>query len=319
MTGKRKKILIAIAVVLGLLMLYRFGERIYHWVSGGEQRETVSRVPVRVHTAERTDLRKKLRLTGDVKGSEVVNLFAQVPGKIRDIRVKEGDRVRRGQTVMTINRDIVGMQYMPAIVESPITGYVGAVLVDRGMTVTQTMPLGQVVNMDQVEVIVYIIEEQINQVRLGMDAEIHVQAFPDRVFRGRVTKKSAVVDPVSRTQEVHINLTNKDMALRHGMFATVYIITDVREDVIVIPVDSLMQDKEGNWFVFIAREEKALRKNVTPGLRVENRIEIEEGLSEGERVINLGKENVSEGDNLIIYREEREGEEESREPGDETE
>ncbi len=317
MTRKRKNILIAIAVVFSLLILYRFGERIHHWVTGGEQKETISEVPVRVQTAERTDLRKKLRLTGDVKGSEVVNLFAQVPGKIRNIRVKEGDRVVKGQTVMTINRDIVGMHYMPAIVESPITGYVGSVLVDRGMTVTQTIPLGQVVSMDQVEVIVYIIEEQINQVKLGMEAEIHVQAFPDRVFNGRVTKKSAVVDPVSRTQKVHINLINRDLSLRHGMFATVYIITDVREDVVVIPVDSLMQDREGTWYVYLAVDKKAVRRDVKSGLRVENSIEIREGLKEGDQIINLGKENVSEGDVLIIYREEKK--EERKEPGDETE
>lgn len=303
----KKKIFITLVIILTLIAGYRITLFVIKKVSGSKvQNSEVRAIPVRATSAQKQDLVEKLKLTGDIKGIEVVNVFPQVGGKIAKILVKEGDRVYKGQTLMTINRDIVGMQYLPAIVDSPITGYIGTMSVDRGMTVTQTMPLCQVVNMSSVEAIVYIIEEYINRVKMGMKAEVKVDAYPGKTFTGSIYKKSATIDPASRTQEVHIALANKNNMLKHGMFATIEVITDTRKERLVIPVDAILEEKDGSQYVYTVNSKKAIKKKITTGLKVDQRIEVTSGLKEGELVATLGKENIKQGNPVLVYLDDQE-------------
>ena len=134
------------------------------------------RIPVRGAAVVRRNMVEKLKLTGDIAGEDAVMVYSHVPGKVEVINVREGQRVVRGQVLFKINRDVVGMEYLPAPVESPITGYVGKITVDRGVSIAPTVPLAQVVNMNNVEAVVHLIEEDMERIRVGMQAEVTVQA-----------------------------------------------------------------------------------------------------------------------------------------------
>ena len=300
---KRKKILYIIIALISVIAVYRITMFTIERIRGNNSIEEVAARPVKAVAVTRMDLTARVRLTGDIVGTEVVNIFSQVPGKIQAIMTREGDKVYRGRTLFKINRDIVGMDYMPAIVESPITGYVGKIMVDKGMTIAPTMPLAQVVNMNSVEAIVNIIEEDINRVRTGMRAEITVEAFPGRKFYGRVYKKSAVIDPVSRTQEVHVIIRNPGLLLKHGMFANVVLTVNSRKGVLALPVDAVMMDENSNEYVMTVRDSSAFPVQVKTGITADDYTEILSGLKKGDVVVTLGKENLKKGDRLLVYRE----------------
>lgn len=297
----KKKILYLIIAAIALLAAYR----IYVFITGkvNKNNKQVEReVPVRAVAVDRMNIIESMDYTGDIVGIEVVNVFPQVSGKIRDILRKEGQRVVKGQTLFKIDRDIVGMEYMPAIVESPITGYIGKIMVDKGVTVSQAVPLAQVVNMSDVEAVIYVIEENINKVSVGMAAEIRVAAFPDKVFMGTVNKKSAVVDPMSRTLEVHVLINNQDLKLKHGMYADVKLIISKKQNALIAPVDSILTDEDGTTYVMTVNGDKAVRRNIKAGITYKSYREVLSGLSGNEVVITLGKENVIEGSKLLVYR-----------------
>ncbi len=302
--SKGKTIVIIILVVIGIIALYRFGTFIAHKISPKKQVEEEHVIPVKAAKAIRMNIVKSLNLSGDIVGKEVVHVFPQVPGKVMEILVKEGQYVRKGQVIMKIDRDIVGMEYLPAVVESPLSGYVGTIMVDRGMSVGPQTPLTQIVTMNQVEAVAQLIEEQINMVQIGMKAKVKVDAYPNTYFTGTVYRKNAVLDAASRTQEARILIDNPNLKLRHGMFADIQIVLGEARNAVVIPIDSIISDSQGNYYVYKVIDNKAFKQNIKPGFSLKNVTEILSGIQEGDVVVTLGKENIGHGDKLIVYMEE---------------
>ena len=299
-----KTIVVAIVVAIAIIATYRLVVFIGNKINPKKVVEEERVIPVKVSRAIRMNITKTLNLSGDILGKEVVHVFSQVPGKVMEILVKEGQFVKKGQVLFRVDRDIVGMEYMPAVVESPLSGYVGTVMVDRGMSISPQTPLAQVVTMNQVEAVAQLIEEQINMVQIGMKAKVRVDAFPNTYFYGTVYRKNAVLDAASRTQEVRILIDNPQLKLRHGMFADIQIQIGAANNAVVIPVDSMLSDSSGNFYVYKVIDNRAFKQSVKPGFSLKNVIEVLSGISEGDVVVTLGKENVGHGDKLLVYMEE---------------
>ncbi|MDY6935657.1 MAG: efflux RND transporter periplasmic adaptor subunit [Spirochaetota bacterium] len=297
----RKVILIIIVLFILGISAYRL---IVRFSSEGDKAESgFNKIPVKAVAIKQMDMVNKMKFTGSIIGTEVVKVFPQVPGKIHSILIQEGQKVWKDKTLFRINRDIVGMEYKLAVVESPITGYIGKIMVDRGMAVSPNTALCQVVNMTTVEAEIRLMEEDINRVTVGMTANIRVEAFPDRIFIGKVYKKSPVLDERSRTQEVRIKINNKKLALRHGMFADVWIILGERKGVIAVPEDSVIKIGYESIGIYKVENQRAVLQKIITGLTVNNYTEVISGLKRDDIVITLGHENISDGDELIIYRE----------------
>lgn len=299
-----KTILTVIVVIIAIIATYRLVVFIGNKIKPKQVTEEERVIPVKASKAIRMDITKTLNLSGDIVGKEVVHVFSQVPGKVMEILVKEGQFVKKGQILFRVDRDIVGMEYMPAVVESPLSGYVGTVMVDRGMSISPQTPLAQVVTMNQVEAVAQLIEEQINMVQIGMKAKVRVDAYPNTYFYGTVYRKNAVLDAASRTQEVRILIDNHELKLRHGMFADIQIQMGAAKNAVVIPVDSILSDSSGNYYVYTVVDNKAFKQMVKPGFSLKNVTEVLSGIKEGDVVVTLGKENVGHGDKLLVYMEE---------------
>jgi multidrug efflux pump subunit AcrA (membrane-fusion protein) len=299
-----KTIFTVIVAIIAIIATYRLVVFVANKINPKKTVEEERVIPVKAAKAVRMDITKTLNLSGDIVGKEVVHVFSQVPGKVMEILVKEGQFVKKGQILFKVDRDIVGMEYMPAVVESPLSGYVGTVMVDRGMSISPQTPLAQVVTMNQVEAVAQLIEEQINMVQIGMKAKVRVDAYPNTYFYGTVYRKNAVLDAASRTQEVRILIDNPELKLRHGMFADIQIQMGAAKNAVVIPVDSILSDSSGNYYVYTVVDNKAFKQMVKPGFSLKNVTEVVSGIKEGDVVVTLGKENVGHGDKLMVYIEE---------------
>ncbi len=299
-----KKAIIAVLIVVAGIGLYRVVKFTAGKLSPEKAEEAAKGIPVKAVAAKKIDMLDKLKLSGNIVGIEVVNIFSQVPGKVNDIFVREGDKVVKGGVLFKINRDIVGMEYNLAGVESPINGYVGKIMVDRGMTISPATPLAEVVNMREVEAVVKLMEDEINKVKTGMRAQIKTGTYPDEIFAGIVYKKSAVLDQVSRTQEVRIRINNSALKLKHGMFADVEIILKKMSAVVVVPEDSVFRSAGGSKAVYRAVNNRAVLQKIITGVSFDNFQEVIKGIAPGDIIITLGRENVLDGSSLIVYREE---------------
>lgn len=168
-----------------------------------------------------------------------------------------------------------------AVVRSPIAGTVLTVNTQQGETVAsafQIQTLVTVADLNRLECKAYVDEVDIGRVRIGLPAELRVATFPDRVFRGRVTKmsgSSTVKDNVV-TYETIIRLDNQEGLLRPDMTADVTLILGRRSNVVFVPSEAVHRDIK-NSLVYV------LHRNKTGKERVEKRI-VQVGVDDGSHV-----------------------------------
>lgn len=141
-------------------------------------------------------------------------------------------------------------------------------------------------------------EKDLPRVRVGQTAHLQVEAFPGRRFPATVVRLRPTVDAASGTVTVTLEVAAQGM-LRPGMFTSVYLETEARQGVLVIPRDALVLDSLGDT-VYVMADGIAERREVRLGLRDEDSVEVLEGLSEGEQLIVLGQEGLANGTPVVV-------------------
>lgn len=256
---------------------------------------------VQTETVQNRDLKQELLMSGNVKALEEATLYPRVSGKLMKNLLREGDPVKRNQTVSLIERDEVGAVYEPVVVPSTITGVVGRVYLDPGENVTTTTPVALVVNQSTVRIEVDIPERYIGDLHKGQPAVLRVDALPGKDFEAKLNILSPVVDSMSRAMAVEFVADNPKSLLKSGMFAKVNITLSEKKDVASISKKSVYTDEDGQTYVLLPSSDRktAVRQNVTVGFENNDYAEITEGLAAGEEVITFAY-GVKDGSKIEI-------------------
>jgi cobalt-zinc-cadmium efflux system membrane fusion protein len=122
----------------------------------------------------------------------------------------------------------------------------------------------------------------------GTQVEVRINAYPKEVFNGTITYVGDVLDPVTRTMQLRIELPNKEGRLKPEMFATIRLFSEAQPDRLAVPEAALQRD-QGRTYVFVQRSanEYELRE-VHVGDSNGALISILGGLNEGESVVTHG-------------------------------
>lgn len=252
--------------------------------------------PVRLAAAAPRDLQETLVLVGTIKAQDEATLFSRVPGKLLRNLVKEGDAVAKGQAVALVERDEVGVKFEPAPVPSTLDGIVARAYLDRGANVTLETPIALIADQRSVRVQAEVPERYAGKVALGQTVEARVEAYPERVFSGKITRLSPVVDITTRSTYMEAELLNPHRLLRSGMFAKLTAVVAQKAQALAVPVEALL---DGHT-VFVAQSDKVSKRDVTPGLATDNYVEIRQGLSAGERVVVFGLIGLKDGSRIEV-------------------
>jgi cobalt-zinc-cadmium efflux system membrane fusion protein len=166
------------------------------------------------------------------------------------------------------------------IVEQNVAGAEGIKSLDN------TPNLFTIANLSEVWVVCDVFENDLGEVHLGDAAEIRLNAFPDRVLKGRVADISRVLDPNTRSAKVRIVLPNPDGSLRPGMFSVATFRSRKLTDRIVVPSTAIMRLHDKDW-VFRKEGANQFRKIaiVADGLAPDGMQEIRDGVKAGDEVV----------------------------------
>lgn len=170
---------------------------------------------------------------------------------------------------------------------SPIAGIVVERNATIGATVGSDASLFKIIDLSRVWIDANVFEKDLQRVKLGQAVKVFATAFPGTTFSGKVILVSSVVDPDTRSVKVRTEVPNPDGRLKPDMFANVEIITDLRPAAISIPQSALLNDG-GKAIVFVADGGGYKKRIVTAGTQSSDRVEIIEGLKEGEKVVVKG-------------------------------
>ena len=219
-----------------------------------------------------------------------------------DIAVAQLESLRAQVKQMEVALQQAETNLAYSYIRAPFGGYIAERNLDPGASVTgatastSTMSRG-ILTLHEVQVVrtlIEVVEKDIPLVAIGQQAEVRAEAYPDRVFIGKVTRVVQALNRATRTMTVEVDLPNTDHALKGGMFARVEVVVGTHPDAIQIPIDALTR-LEDLQYVYVVRDGKAYQVPVEVGSRTENRIEITKGLTGTEQVIVSGKDLVSDG------------------------
>ncbi len=268
----------------------------------GAEETTETTFAVTVTDAVAGQIRDLLEVNGDVIPDSSVDLYADNSGKLARLYVELGDYVRKNQIIAEVDPSKPGMSYTANPVRAEISGTVTSLPFDIGDTVSTQVPVATVGRLQQLQVRTFIPERFISRINLGMKAELRFEAYPGEEFMAVVSELSPVVDELSRTMEIKMNLPDESRKIKAGMYAKISLITEVKDNIVRIPSDCIME-RFGETFVFVLDEKDiAVKRNVSEGIRIGGVSEIISGLQAGETIIYQGQTLLDDGAAVKIVR-----------------
>ena len=174
-------------------------------------------------------------------------------------------------------------------IKAPISGTIVESFVSPGMQVEAGQPLYRIADASKVWLKANVPAARQSRIANAGQAAFRVQG-DDRLYEvseldGRLISKGNSIDPQSRTLPLIYELNNTENGLPLGMFSTVHINTDTKENVLAIPQSALIEE-EGNYNVYVHVSGESFRKQrVTTGIEHRGWVEITSGLQGGEHVV----------------------------------
>ncbi|MGF1542665.1 MAG: efflux RND transporter periplasmic adaptor subunit [Pleurocapsa sp.] len=166
-------------------------------------------------------------------------------------------------------------------------------------------------DLSQVKVRVQISELELNNIRQGQPAEVKLDAFRDRTFRGRVSQISPVADPTARLIPIEVTIPNSDRAIGSGLLARVSFEPQTQQQV-VIPETAIqlassqnkanIDEQTATIFVVNNKGEQVTveARSVTIGKTANNRVEILSGLKPGEQFVIRSSRDLKDGEQVRL-------------------
>ncbi len=146
---------------------------------------------------------------------------------------------------------------------------------------------------DTVRIFVDVPEMESPWVEAGHSGYVGVQALPDRIVEGKVTRTSWVLG-ANRTLRTELDLPNPSGLLRPGMYATAHILLQERPDACVLPLSAIVREGK-QAFCWVAKDGQAVRIPITLGLQVGSDVEVVSGLKGDELVVQSQAASLQEG------------------------
>ena len=172
---------------------------------------------------------------------------------------------------------------------APISGVIVAQNVTNaaaaGVNLSGSATAFTIADLSVVWIVCDVYENDIPRIKLGQEARIKLNAWPDRTITGHISDIGPILDPSIRTAKVRIEVPNPGF-LRLGMFGTATFTSRTRETHAVVPADAVLHLHDSDWVYLPAGGNQFKRAEVHAGKMLDgNRQEILSGLAPGQQVV----------------------------------
>jgi HlyD family secretion protein len=229
----------------------------------------------------------------------------------KDAIVAAQDTVEAAQA--TLNQTQQQLTYTS--IHSPINGVVASRTTDPGQVATPGTTLLELVDLHTVYYQPTVSEDDFKQLSLGQQVYVQVDAYPGRMYHGKITAVFPSASSANRQFSVRVTIPNPDQSLRPGMYARGSIITRTDRNAVIVPVSALVAQLPPGFSansssnqasyggvtlppetVFVVGPgNKAEQRTVTVGIETATEAEITSGLQPGDQLITTGQGLLSAG------------------------
>src|SRR5881296_2579723 len=193
------------------------------------------------------------------------------------------------------NYDLLKTRLDRTVVRAPFGGVVGRRLVSIGTYVSPQTPLITLQSLNPQHASFDVPERYADRLRRGQLVSFQVAALPGKNFSGEVVFVDPVVALPGRTILIKARVPNTEHQLQAGMFIEARLATDIRPNAVVVPEDAILP-VQGSTYVWVVKDGKADRRQVTLGVRTAGWVEIQPGsVDAGDSVVVGGLERLFPG------------------------
>lgn len=292
----------------------------------GNALEVDAGTPVKVATVERATLALTVSGPGHTDALEQQKVRAPFKGILKELRVADGDRVRKGQILAVLvsqesQSALTGAEALlragrtpeeqsdarravqlarqglvPAYLRAPEAGVVVSHGADEGSLVAEAQDLVSMAAGNSFVFRADIVQTDLGRIRAGQPAEVHL-ATGSSTLSGTVHSILPAASANDLTAPVRIDINSSTMPERLGLFGTATITVGTRQDVLVVPAQAVLRDDvTGVSQVALVSQGKAHWQRVTTGVAQGGRVEIAQPpLQPGSQVIVQGQVGLPDG------------------------
>jgi efflux transporter, RND family, MFP subunit len=181
------------------------------------------------------------------------------------------------------------------VLRSPISGFVTAKNYDNGDMTSPQLPVVVIQQIAPVKAVIGVSEQYYSYLKKGAAATLSVDALGEETFSGIVTNIFPTLDPVTHTVSTEIEVANKDLKLRPGMYARVHLDFGTKEALTVPDKAIVRQAGSGARYVYVFSGGKAVYRAVELGQQQGDLYEVVSGLNAGDQVIISAPSNLKNG------------------------
>jgi len=184
-----------------------------------------------------------------------------------------------------------------AYVKAPFSGVVDLVNIKQGEMAAAGMPLLRIVNMSEMHIVADVPERYLSGVKSGDSVEVF---FPSigRELASKVSAVGQVINPLNRTFTVEVDLPTNEKDYKPNMIAVLKVRDYESPQALIVPSGIIQKDNIGDYLYKVTENKNALeayKVHVTLGKTYAGTTEITEGLASGDRLVNEGYREVTDG------------------------
>lgn len=168
---------------------------------------------------------------------------------------------------------------------APVSGIVLEKKAVQGMRFMPGEVLYQIADLSSVWVVAEVPEQDIGQIKVGSKVQVNIGAYPDKQFEGKIAFVYPVLNTVTRTVQVRLELANPKGLLMPGMFASVVLAAGAGSEVLTVPTSAVIDSGTRQVVLVRLAEGRFEPRNVKLGTRGDDYVEVLDGIIEGEQVV----------------------------------
>ncbi len=234
-------------------------------------------------------------LWGVAGSNEMVNIMSKFPGRILKTYKNEGDKVKTGEVLYKLDRELTGMKYKYIEKTSPINGTIIKRSISKGQFVGPSMSLYTIINENKLFISISVFPEYLETLKNAKE----IFLWKDKKkYIGKITSSIPFGDPMSGM--ITVKLAFKDLKVIPNERIEVTIV-EKSEKGYKLPVESLLKDTKG-YYVYKNIDNKAVKQYVKVGLTDDKNIIIRKGLKDNDEVITIGANIVKDSEDIKIIK-----------------
>lgn len=146
-----------------------------------------------------------------------------------------------------------------------------------------------IVQIDQLKALIGISATYYPLISLGMKAEVKSEIYPDLTFNGEIYRIYPTIDNDTKTFTVEVKIQNGNLKLRPGMFAKIQLNLGKGNAILVPTIAMIKQTGTNDVYVFVNKNNVAIKTLVKTGRMIDDKIEILNGVTKGDEIIIVGQ------------------------------